>query len=59
MCILEMSKVLMYEFCYDYIKNRYDSKSKLLFTDTDKLMYETKTEHIYKDFGSILTTFLV
>ena len=29
MCILELSKVLKYEFHYDYIKNKYDSKSKL------------------------------
>ena len=33
-CILELSKVLMYEFNYDYIKNKCDNKSKLLFTDT-------------------------
>ena len=26
MCILELSKVLMYKFCYDYIKNKYDNK---------------------------------
>ena len=32
MCILELSKVLMYEFYYDYIKSKYDNKSKLLFT---------------------------
>ena len=35
MCILEFSKVLMYEFHYDYIKNKYSNKSKLLFSDTD------------------------
>ena len=34
MCILEMSKLLMYEFHYDDIKNKYDNKSRLLFTDT-------------------------
>ena len=28
MCILELSKLLMYEFHYDYIKNKYDNKSK-------------------------------
>ena len=42
MCILEMSKVLMYEFHYDYIKNKYGNKSKLSFTDSDSLMYELK-----------------
>ena len=42
----------MYEFRYDYIKNRYDNKSKLLFTDTDNLMYEIRTEDVYEDFSS-------
>ena len=41
----------MYEIHYDYIKNKYDNKSKLLFTDTDSLMYEIKTEDVYEDFG--------
>ena len=49
-CVLESSKVLMYEFHYDYIKNGYGNKSKLLFTDN--LMYEIKTEDVYEDFGS-------
>ena len=35
MCILKLSNVLMNEFHYDYIKNKYDNKSKPLFTDTD------------------------
>ena len=44
----------MYEFHYDYIKNKYDCKSNLLFSDIDSLMYEIKTEDVFsnKDFGS-------
>ena len=50
-CILELTKVLMYEFHYDYIKNKYDNKSKLIFADTDSLMYEIKTEDVCEDFS--------
>ena len=42
----------MYEFHYQYIKNKYDTKSKLLFTDTDSLMYEIKTKDVSDDFSS-------
>ena len=38
MCILQLTKMLMYKFHYDYIKNKYDNSSKLSFTDTDSLM---------------------
>ena len=57
MCILELSKSLMYEFHYDYIKNKYSNKLGILFTDTDLLMYEITTEDIYKDFNSIKEMF--
>ena len=51
MCILELSKVLMYEFHYKYIKNKYGNTTRLLFTDTDSLMYEIKTEDVYEGFS--------
>ena len=57
MCVLELSKMLMYEFDYDYIKNKYDNKSKLLFTDTESLIYEIKTEDVYEDFSSDIEMF--
>ena len=38
----------MYEFHYKCIKSKFDAK--LLFTDTDSLVYEIKTEDVYEDF---------
>ena len=43
MCILGLSKVLMHEFHYDKIKNKYGNKSRLLSTVTDSLVCKIKT----------------
>ena len=41
----------MYEFHYDFIKNKYCTNSRLLFTNTDSLMYEIKSEDICEHFS--------
>ena len=48
----ELNKILMYKFHYDYIKNKYNNNSRLLFTDTDSLMCEIKTKDVYEGFRS-------
>ena len=49
MSILDISKITMYEFWYDYIKNKYDERVNLCYTDTDSFIINLKT----KDFTRI------
>ena len=47
--ILDLSKTLMYEFHYDYMRPRYGIKVKLCYMDTDSFVYEIETEDFYRD----------
>ena len=50
--ILDISKTLMYEFWYDYIKPKYGDKARLCYMDTDSFVMNIKTEDFYKDIAS-------
>ena len=47
--ILEISKILMYEFWYDYMKPKYGDNVKLCYMDTDSFIMHIKTEDFHKD----------
>ena len=47
--ILEISKILMYEFWYDYMKPKYGNKVKLCYMDTDSFIMNIKTNDFYED----------
>ena len=50
--ILEISKILMYEFWYDYLKPKYNNDVKLCNMDTDSFVMHIKTNDFYKDITS-------
>ena len=50
--ILEISKLLMYEFWYDYMKPKYGDNIKLCYMDTDSFIMNIKTEDFYKDIAN-------
>ena len=50
--ILEISKILMYEFWYDYMKPKYGNNVNLSYMDTDSFIMSIKTEDFYKDIAN-------
>ena len=51
---LDISKTLMNEFWYDYMKPKYQNNAKLCYLDTDSFIIHIKTEHFYKDLQIVL-----
>ena len=49
LCILDLSKLHMYGFHYDVIRAEYGDRARLLFTDTDSLVYDIRTPDLYSD----------
>ena len=49
MCILEISKMHLYEFHYEYIIPLYRDKCKIMYMDTDSLIYLLECENVYED----------
>ena len=47
-CILDISKVSLYEFHYGYMKHKLEGACKLLYCDTDSLIYEIKGHDVYE-----------
>ena len=54
--ILELSKILMYEFWHDNVKRKYVKKAKLCYMDTDSFIVYIKTDDIYKDIAEEVET---
>ena len=54
--VLELSKILIYEFWYDYVKPKHGEKVKLCYMDTDSFIVYIKTDDIYKDIAEDVET---
>ena len=52
MSILDISKILMYELCYDYINSKYGYKAKLCYKGTDSFIIYIITEDFFEDISN-------
>ena len=50
--ILDISKTVMYDFWYDYLKPKYGDRVKLCYTDTDSFIIHIKTEDLFEDISN-------
>ena len=57
--LLEISKTLMYQFWYDYMKPKYNDNVKLCYMDTDSFIMNIKTNDFYKDIPTTLKIGLI
>ena len=54
--MLDLSKTIMYEFWYDYVKPKYGENAKLCYMDTDSFIVHVKTDDIYKNIAEYIET---
>ena len=57
--MLQLSKKIMYEFWYNYVKQKYGEKTKLCYMDTDSFIVYIKTDDIYKDIAEDVETLIL
>ena len=54
--IIELSKIVIHKFWYDYVKPKYRQKTKLCFMDTDSFIVYIKAEDIYSHIANNVET---
>ena len=54
--ILDLSKIVIYEFWYDYVKLKYAENAKPFYMDTDSFIVHVKTDGIYKEIAEDIET---
>ena len=57
--VLDLSKTLMFEFWYDYLKTMYGDKIRLCYTDTDSFIMHIKTDDFDKDINNDVVNDLI